>query len=461
VALYEELMEKAPEDRPDSAQQLVEELEVILEEGAVPRWEHGAEVAVPTGDSQLETMVAGLPSSAGPQTGQSVGGKRLVSTAHERKRLRERAGKRKRYLLIGGVVLLIGGVLAVLLSNLGGRKDMPETAPPSTIPSAGESAPGLLISPAAAAKLQEMQAGKRGLPVEVSNSLGMVLRYVPAARFRRGTTDEQIEWALQQVTAEGLLDRYGDYILSEKPATLVNIPRPFYLGATEVTVGQFRSFVEESGYKTTAESDGRGGIAFESGEYGAEFHWDNPGFPQGEENPVINITQGDALAFCDWLSEKEGKDYTLPSDDQWEFAARAGSGGRWCFGDDPSGFYDYGLCYNNSPNSTQPVAKLRPNSYGLHDMHGNAREWVLLNDGSAANEVGTGIVRGGSFTKPPVLCRSASRVGFKVSGPYPYHSFRVLLQLDEGAARKERTGPRERGGLRGREKRDGKREAGE
>lgn len=62
-------------------------------------------------------------------------------------------------------------------------------------------------------------------------------------------------------------------------------------------------------------------------------------------------------------------------------------------------------------------------------MHGNAREWVLLNSFATEGQFGAGVVRGGSFTKPAVLLRSASRIGFKVRSPYPYHSFRVLREI--------------------------------
>lgn len=287
-----------------------------------------------------------------------------------------------------------------------------------------------LITPSNAAALQQSQASAADQTVEVTNSVGMKMRYIPTGRCQLGSTDEQVKWAFGQVKAIGLYDRYGPYIDSERPTRIKTIDKPFYLASTETTVGQFRQFVEATRYKTLPETDGIGGISYETNVAAPDINWDNPGMNQDDTHPVINITQIDAIAFCKWLSEKEGVTYRLPTDDEWEYACRAGNIGRWCFGDDPFLFDQYGWCYYDSPNGSQPVAKLKPNAFGMYDMHGNAREWVLFNDGTNEGKFGEGIVRGGSFTKSPVLLRSASRVGFKVRSPYPYHSFRVLREID-------------------------------
>jgi formylglycine-generating enzyme required for sulfatase activity len=93
------------------------------------------------------------------------------------------------------------------------------------------------------------------------------------------------------------------------------------------------------------------------------------------DHPVVNVTWNDAVAFCEWLSRKEGKTYRLPTEAEWEYACRAGSTTKWCFGDTESQLGDYAWFRSNSENVTHPVGGKRPNAWGLQDMHGNVWEW--------------------------------------------------------------------------------------
>jgi len=121
----------------------------------------------------------------------------------------------------------------------------------------------------------------------------------------------------------------------EKPAHWTWITRPFEIAATEVTVGQFRAFVEATGYKTEAETNGMVGWAptdpelplYQSRDFerGPAFHWRAPGFEQTDSHPVTGISIADARAFATWLSKKEGRTYRLPTETEWEFACRAGT----------------------------------------------------------------------------------------------------------------------------------------
>ena len=86
----------------------------------------------------------------------------------------------------------------------------------------------------------------------------------------------------------------------------MEITQPFYLGSTEVTVGQFRQFVEEQKYQTGDE------------------RWQNPGFEQADDHPVVWVSWHNAVDFCIWLSKKEGKKYRLPTEAEWEYSCRAG-----------------------------------------------------------------------------------------------------------------------------------------
>lgn len=413
-ALYRALMAKDPGERPPSATVVVHTLEQLIASGLSSDDVPTLLASVPTARPSRKPKPQSTTPAARPKVFLWVG-----------------LGAAATAVVIGA--LFLSGVFSGNSTTDGTPAADAEPTSGSDTPVAAGALPTLLNTTAGATRLQTGQAAQLGEPIDLTNSVGMAFRYIPSGSYLRGSTPEQTRWVIQQATAEGLYDRYAQYIDSEHSDgwhTRAHIKTPFYIATTEVTVGQFRAFVEATGYKTLTETDGIGGINFTSGVSELDASWDNPGMEQDDSHPVINLTQPDCIAFCDWLSEKEGVTYRLPRESEWEFACRAGSLGRWCYGDEPSAFYQYGWCYYNSPNSTKPVGKLKPNAFGLYDMHGNAREWVLLDDGSPANEEGTGVVRGGSFTKPQVLLRSASRVGFKAKSPYPYHGFRVLREIE-------------------------------
>lgn len=180
----------------------------------------------------------------------------------------------------------------------------------------------------------------------------------------------------------------------EKPAHKVFITEPYYLGANEVTVGQFRKFVEDTGYKTVAEDkDNSGWIVFMSGENTsadwyraklsqqekeqriAEINWQNPDYEQTDEHPVVVVNIDDARAFCEWLSEKEGVRYRLPTEAEWEYACRAGTQTPYSFQTEAR-LSDYAWYEKNAEGSAHPVAQKCPNPWGLYDMHGNVWEFT-------------------------------------------------------------------------------------
>jgi formylglycine-generating enzyme required for sulfatase activity len=178
----------------------------------------------------------------------------------------------------------------------------------------------------------------------------------------------------------------------------------FYMGSREVTAGEFRRFVEETGYRTGAEQAG-GAFAYNETEGAWEFRagadWRRPGFRQNDDHPVVNTSWFDAVAYCNWLSEKEGLSpaytvsggdvrwdrnaggYRLPTEAEWEYTCRAGTatpfstGGR--ISTDQANYNGNLPYYNGNPGlfrkATMPAASFRPNPWGLCDMHGNAGEW--------------------------------------------------------------------------------------
>ena len=148
-------------------------------------------------------------------------------------------------------------------------------------------------------------------------------------------------------------------------------------------------------------------------------------FSMGKKDcPAICMTQFAARTFCQWLTEKTGRYYRLPSEAEWEYACRAGTDTAYSFGDDPADLEDYGWFYDNSEEAYHKVGQKKPNPWGLYDMHGNVAEFVL--DGyveDAYSQFKNGVtsplitptkifptvIRGGSWDADPEECRSAAR----------------------------------------------------
>jgi formylglycine-generating enzyme required for sulfatase activity len=281
-------------------------------------------------------------------------------------------------------------------------------------------------------------------PEFIDNSLKMRLVRIPAGEFERGAPDSETEASSD-----------------EKPQHRVRIGQAFYLGKHEVTVGQFRDFVRSENYQTNAESLG-GGWGFNDaikrieGKF-TKYHWQNPGFPQGDDHPVVNVSWNDAESFCKWLSRKEGRTYRLPTEAEWEYACRAGTATRFYSGDDPESLTRVGNVSDGTYKKmlpanafsavvaedgyvfTAPVGKFDPNRFGLHDMHGNVWEWCSdsydrecyhkkVKDNPQVPPTGLSrIQRGSSWKDPPLSSRSASRNSNPCDSSNVDVGFRILL----------------------------------
>ena len=160
----------------------------------------------------------------------------------------------------------------------------------------------------------------------------------------------------------------------EKPVHTVNIS-PFQMSTYEVTVGQFRVFVADSGY--TGDAGNKCSI-YEKQQWRGRFdrNWDSPGFTQDDTHPVVCVSYNDAQAFIRWLNAKTGDNYRLPTEAEWEYAARAGTTSRYSWGDNKSQAGAYAWYGKNSEGRTHAVGGKKPNPWGLYDMHGNVSEWV-------------------------------------------------------------------------------------
>ena len=177
---------------------------------------------------------------------------------------------------------------------------------------------------------------------------------------------------------------------SERPRHRVGLGRPYYLGEKEVTLGQFKAFVEATGYITDAEKRGKAS-GWDGRKWGKKrgVNWKTPGFSQESDHPVVCVSFNDARAFCLWL----GESYRLPSEAEWEFACRAGSDTVYYWGTEAEEACIYAngadasagrifqgwktaSCDDGHP-WTAPVGNYRPNRWGFYDMAGNAWEWCV------------------------------------------------------------------------------------
>jgi formylglycine-generating enzyme required for sulfatase activity len=265
---------------------------------------------------------------------------------------------------------------------------------------------------------------------EIVNGLGMKLVLVGPGRFLMGSPASEA-------------DRSDDEQQHE-----VEITRPFYLGVHAVTVGNFRTFVERTGYKTEAERSG--GASRWNGskwELDPRANWRKPGFKQGYDHPVTCVSWNDAQEFCKWLSgiEKE-RLYRLLTEAEWEYACRGpvSSSTPFHFGTSLSsaqanfdGNYPYGGA-SKGPylERTTPVGSYPPNALGLYDMHGNVWEWcadwygpyadTFVTDPTGPTTGERRVLRGGSWSNSGRSCRAAYRFNDEPGYRSDYLGFRVV-----------------------------------
>lgn len=241
----------------------------------------------------------------------------------------------------------------------------------------------------------------------------------------------------------------------------VEIIRDVFMAKYTVTVRQFREFIRDADYRTEAERDGQGGFGYNATIKGIEgpkphYTWRSPGWMQGDEHPVVNVTWNDAEAFCKWLSAKEGKSFRLPTEAEWEYACRAGTSTAYYSGDavgsleGMANLADFSfqrqlpgvpnpLPWNDGYPFTGPVGQFKPNRFGLHDMHGNVWQWCSdwydphyyetspRQDPQGPIAGVDRVNRGGSFGNPPSVCRSAYRGHSTPQHRHCILGFRVVL----------------------------------
>jgi len=205
----------------------------------------------------------------------------------------------------------------------------------------------------------------------------------------------------------------GSGIDNEGPVHYVKNPKPFYLSKYEVTQKQWR-----------------------------EVMGSDPSFFKGDDLPVEQVSWNDVQEFIKKLNEREGAEkYRLPSEAEWEYAARGGNATRYTFEDDEFELDEYGWYHENSNYETHPIGQKKPNSWGLYDMHGNVWEWVqdewhdsyegAPTDGSAWED-GSGasrVIRDGCWFNGPGYWRSALRFYLDPCARNVDLGFRLLKEL--------------------------------
>jgi formylglycine-generating enzyme required for sulfatase activity len=236
----------------------------------------------------------------------------------------------------------------------------------------------------------------------------------------------------------------------------------FALGQYEVTRGEFARFVAETGHTTGACVYWDVGFGDAWRTYDMNLHNPSHGHRQTAKHPVTCVSWHDAKAYVAWLKEQTGKAYRLPSESEWEYAARGGTRSRYFWGDDSGSACRYANGHDETSQQsnpfnwvalpcsdghalTSPVGSLEANGFLLFDMVGNLAEWVEDHyrgtyDGAPENgapwrstEPPTHVLRGGSWESAPRDLRSASRIWSRPASRLNSNGFRVALSLSETA----------------------------
>ncbi len=236
----------------------------------------------------------------------------------------------------------------------------------------------------------------------------------------------------------------GESEVDEKPQHQVKLSE-YYIGKYEVTVGEFKQFIDATNYPTDAEKgtgDWSGSWVYDGKEWnqqkGVNWRHDTAGKerPVSQYNhPVVHVSWNDAVAYCEWLSAKEGKKYRLPTEAEWEYACRAGSKISTPFNTGGNLTTAQANYNGNSPygrnskgqyrGTTVAVNSFAPNAWELYNMHGNVWEWCsdwygekyyeeckaqgVVENPQGASGGSFRVVRGGSWGRSAELCRSAGR----------------------------------------------------
>jgi formylglycine-generating enzyme required for sulfatase activity len=344
------------------------------------------------------------------------------------------AGRWRRRVLVAAIfTFVVGDITYLAWALIPGHDNPPLAVVPFDIDTAAERQLGW--------------AKHLNVPVEFVNSLGMKFAIIPPGEFQMGAKPSE----------KAFKEREGPV----HPVTLTNA---FYLGQHEVTLGQFREFVKATGYyiQTDVPVGSAPSGNLKDGNWSGDplRPWEATGFDQQATHPVANVSWFDAMAFCRWLSDQEGRTYRLPYEAEWEFACRAGTesvfncgNGLWFFGPmgnvaDQSlrpgliGHKEDATPWTDGYAFTSPVGTYRPNAFGIGDMHGNVREWCMdwceddyFEHSPRVNPQGRErgdqrTVRGGAWASNEYYCRTGRRMKRPPGTRNIRDGFRILCEIE-------------------------------
>jgi formylglycine-generating enzyme required for sulfatase activity len=245
------------------------------------------------------------------------------------------------------------------------------------------------------------------MPESMTNSIGMELVALPAGRFVMGG-----DWDAEQADE------------NELPQHEVTFQQPLYIGRFPVTQDQWEAVMET-----------------------------NPSEFKGGDHPVETVSHDDAADFLRRLNQKEDNPgYRLPTEAEWEYAARAGSESTYCFGPQVARLSEYAWFQKNSGRATHPVGRLAPNAWGLYDMHGNVHEWCAdwfdrtyyarspATDPRGPRRGAARALRGGDWGSEAWYCRCAIRSLSAPTRRSPRVGFRVVRPATPPVSKKKSRG---------------------
>lgn len=428
--LLTSMLAKSPEQRLSSMQSLVQQIEQIRS-GGVPDITLPLDAATdePVVESPVPaTTLPGGPVPAQPRVRKGEKQRRrseatqpamnpTIAPVQPRPAKVRRKAKQKRGLWLGGA---IGAVIAVITlivyinSDRGGSNEVQSGNGNATVPQGSSSESATLpefqnlsdLSETAVQQYRTEWADRLGLPMATVVD-GIQVELIPPGEFLYGAPDS---------------------------ASVQRITQPFYLSSAEITVGQYRRFVNARRWQTTAEREGTGwGVNNQSGTWarGSGYSWQSLGGQTMAENlPAVNLAYPDVIAFCEWLTTASGRRVRLPTEQEWEYACRTGRNVSWSFGNSSAGIDEYAWTNQNSGLRLNEVRRKRPSAWGLYDMHGNESEWCFSETAAGSEFAGDGIVRGGGFATGV----DGTRCWVRASNPLrsPTHgAFRVVIEIPQ------------------------------
>jgi formylglycine-generating enzyme required for sulfatase activity len=324
-----------------------------------------------------------------------------------------------------------------------GKVEQPRTEPAKVV------APEKPAPPVTGATEQRDFAQRLGMPVELTNSIGMRLVLIPPGEFDMGSTPEEVARALQWGQKNQMGKAFFDRVSSETPRHRVKITKPLYLAIYQAMQGEYEKVMGVNPSSVAEKQIDASRFNPPLAPWMAKVRPDEQKRMVGQDtsrHPVETVNWHQATEFCHRLSampaeRAAGRVYRLPAEAEWEYACRAGTTTRWSCGDDEASLADVSWFKLNSGFITHPVGRKKSNAWGLYDMYGNVSQWCAdwfgadyYEQSPSSDPAGppagpTRVLRGGDDYAAACCCRSASRDGVLPTVYGHTIGFRVAMQV--------------------------------